>query len=104
MPLSAEQAAEIAARHNLGLADAASLRSLADTPEQADALAGRFASTDPTREWVKRLFVTDEPTLVPTTDPTPAGTVPREGHNATPTSSVDAEVLRYVRQLFGYDD
>jgi hypothetical protein len=102
MPLSAEQAADIARRHNLGLADAASLRGLADTPEQADALAARFASTDPEREWVRQLFGADEPTPLPTPDPT--GTVSREGHNQPATSSADVEQRRFVRQLFGFDD
>jgi hypothetical protein len=47
MPLDPYTAALIAARHGLGLADAASLRGLTDDPDEADRLAARFASTDP---------------------------------------------------------
>ena len=41
--LTADQAAEIAARHGLTLGDAASLRALADDPDEADRIAARFA-------------------------------------------------------------
>jgi hypothetical protein len=45
--LTAEQAAEVARRHGLSLQDAAALRVLADDPQVADRIAGRFAATNP---------------------------------------------------------
>jgi hypothetical protein len=42
--LTAEQAAEIAHRHGLSLYDAASLRVLADDPDEAERIARRFAT------------------------------------------------------------
>lgn len=42
--LSRAEAAEIARRHGLPLSDAAALHQLADTPEEADAIASRFAN------------------------------------------------------------
>lgn len=41
--LTAEEAAETARKHGLTLTDASALRQLADTAEQADRLAARFA-------------------------------------------------------------
>jgi hypothetical protein len=105
MSLTPEQAAEIAARHGLGLADAASLRALADDADQADRLAGQFAgNADPTRRFVRDLFA-DEHTIA--TDPDPAttasaNTVPREGHSTPPPPPADEQARRFVRDLFGY--
>ena len=45
--ITSEQAAEVAQRHGLTLADAASLRALADDPDQADRIAARFSSAAP---------------------------------------------------------
>jgi hypothetical protein len=70
MGLSAEQAAQIAARHNLTLADAASLRGLTDDPDEADRLAPRFAGTGDTKAWLCHLFAGDEaPTPAPVPEP-----------------------------------
>lgn len=43
MSITEDQAAEIAKRHGLGLADAVSLRDLASDADHAEALAARFA-------------------------------------------------------------
>lgn len=44
LPLTATEAAEIAARHGLGLQDAAGLLSLADNATDAERIAARFAA------------------------------------------------------------
>lgn len=46
MPLSSQEAAEVAARRGLSLSDAAALRQLADSTEEADSLAQQFAADD----------------------------------------------------------
>lgn len=50
MPLTPAEAAAIAAEHRLSLADAAGLRQLADTVEEASDIAARFARSDRTLE------------------------------------------------------
>jgi hypothetical protein len=104
MPLTPEQAAEVAARHGLGIADAASLRSLADDEATADRIAARFAGSGDTRAWVRHLFADDEAaTPAPAPEPGPANHVPNEGHSAPPATDDEAEQRRFVRELFGYD-
>jgi hypothetical protein len=62
MALTADQAATVARRHGLSLADAASLRALADDEETADRIAARFAPTtkddpgDAVRTFARDLF------------------------------------------------
>jgi hypothetical protein len=46
MPLDASTAAAVARRHGLTLGDAAALQRLADTADEADALAAQFADPD----------------------------------------------------------
>jgi hypothetical protein len=43
--IAAEEAADIARRHGLRLADAVSLRVLCDTADEAERVAARFAGT-----------------------------------------------------------
>jgi hypothetical protein len=108
MSLTPEQAAEIAARHGLGLADAASLRALADDPDQADRLAGQFAThADPMRRLVRDLFAAEEapaPAPVPAEPTAPGNHVPREGSTTggRPTSD-EREARRFLASLFGRD-
>lgn len=45
MSITEDEAADIARRHGLGLADAVSLRDLASDVDHAEALAERFAPT-----------------------------------------------------------
>jgi hypothetical protein len=62
MPIDADTAATVAARHGLSLADAAGLLNLADTPDDADRIAARFANGNEaaSRDVVRQLF-TDTP-------------------------------------------
>jgi hypothetical protein len=106
MPLDPETAARIAARHGLGLADAASLRGLTDDPDEADRLAARFAGSGDTKDWLRHLFADPEAvTPAPAAEavaPPPAGYVAREGSNTTPANDDDTERRQFVRSLFGY--
>jgi hypothetical protein len=101
--LTADEAADAAARHGLSIADAASLRQLADTPAEADALAARFATADdPVRAWSRALFADPEqstPLPAPAPAPTP-GAVPREGTNAQPAETGERALRSFVRALF----
>jgi hypothetical protein len=58
LPITPEEAADIARRHGLTLNDAAGLLNLADDTEDADRIAKRFAETedDPWRAVVADLF------------------------------------------------
>jgi hypothetical protein len=101
--LTADEAADAAARHGLSIADAASLRQLADTPDEADALAARFADgADPVRAWSRALFRDAEaPAPVPAPAPAPTpGAVPREGANAQPAETGERALRSFVRALF----
>jgi hypothetical protein len=93
MPLSPDQAATIARRHNLTLQDAAGLLSLADDVDQADRIAARFAGTDDDtvgREWARALFGRDD---------TPAE--PTDGDGDTPPASDgDTGMRRFAAELF----
>lgn len=53
--LTADEAAEIARNHGLGINDAVSLRALADDAVTAERIAARFAVTDETR-FAKKVF------------------------------------------------
>jgi predicted component of type VI protein secretion system len=101
--LSADEAATVAAKYHLSIADAASLRQLADDPAEADALASKFASSDDPRGWVRELFRDDEqPTPAPAPAPPPpaAAAVPREGGNAQPAETGEHALRTFVRNLF----
>jgi hypothetical protein len=104
MPLDPDTAAKIAGRHGLGIADAASLRQLADTPDEAERIAARFANTGDSHVWLRHLFADDTATPPPTDDPEPpaANHVPREGNQPPPAPDPEAETRRFVRNLFGY--
>lgn len=45
MPLSSDEAIEVARRHGLGLNDAVGLMSLAEDVDEAERIAGRFAQS-----------------------------------------------------------
>lgn len=47
--LTADEASDIARRHGLSIADAVSLRALADDEAEADAIAAKFSRTDEQR-------------------------------------------------------
>jgi hypothetical protein len=59
--LTADQAADIAARHGLSLQDAAGLLNLADDADDAEHIASRFAAAgDPLRTVARDLFARRE--------------------------------------------
>lgn len=100
MSLTPDQAAAVARRHKLSLMDAAGLLSLADSPEEADRIAGRFAGTDDSmRELAARLFGRDKTTTEPTTEG-PATRPSREGANPTTTDDSNAGMRSFVADLF----
>jgi len=92
MPLTPDQAANVARRHGLSLMDAAGLLSLADTETEADRIAASFAGTDAeaaTREFAAALFGKNEPS---TNTP------------AKPADDGNPEVRRFVADLFDRSD
>jgi hypothetical protein len=104
MALNPDDAARIAAKHGLGLADAVSLRGLADDEATADRLAAQFAGSGDTRQWLRHLFADPEAvTPAPVPEPSLGNHVPHEGSNADATSNDDADQRQFVRALFGYD-
>ncbi len=92
MPITADQAATIARRHGLSLMDAAGLLTLADSADQADEIAAKFAGTDDDtvgREWARALFGRDEPPTEPADGDTP------------PAADGDGDGMRaFARDLF----
>lgn len=56
MPITPDEAADIAARHGLSLQDAAGLLSLATDADDADRIASRFATVDPLLDVTRALF------------------------------------------------
>jgi hypothetical protein len=105
MALTPDEAADIARRHGLTVADAASLRALADDTDQADRIAAKFArDADPAKAFVHALFSGTDQTDAPADDPArPAGVVPREGANTQPPEPADLKSRRFIASLFGYD-
>lgn len=76
MPITPAQAAEVARRHGLSLLDASGLLNLADTAEEADAIAATFAQPDndnAARAYARELFASG------TGDDLPARPEPAEG-------------------------
>lgn len=93
MALTANEAAEIAKRHGLTLQDAAGLLTLADTADEADTIAARFAQPETKTAGlalVRHLFGEPMPTPEP---PEPAG-----------TPNPDLQMRRFTSRLFNDKD
>lgn len=109
LPITPDQAAEVARRHGLTLMDAAGLLNLAESTEDADRLAATFATTEAkdddteAREFAARLFrrkPATEPAPVP--EPTP-NTVPKEGSPVV-IPDPSRELRKYTARLFDRPD
>lgn len=81
MPLSADEAIEVARRHGLGMSDAVALVSLATDATDADRIAARFAArpNDEFAEVAARLFgpAKEKQQLPDAPDPAGSGAVTR---------------------------
>lgn len=109
MPITPDEAADIARRHGLGLNDAAGLMNLANDADDAERIASRFAGTGPdeAREAELRAFAghlfgntpTDEPEA---TEPPPGNVVPREGDTPAIPDGGERVTRQFVADLFGH--
>lgn len=95
MPITPTEAADIARKHGLTLSDAAGLAALANTLDEAETIAARFATPEvdtATRDLTRRLFGR--------TDQQPDDQPPAE---PDPEPSPDLAARRFAHRLFTTD-
>jgi hypothetical protein len=110
VPITPDEAADIAKRHGLGLQDAAGLLTLATDAKDADRIAARFAEAekaDPIaeagREYAAALFGR-KPDAAPDPEPEPTpNVVPSEGTNPAHVDRT-RDLRRYVARIFDTPD